>query len=222
MRRSEGLPPKTTRDFAKRLGAPQSTVFEISLSIAIVLAIVGFKFFPSLEAKKIASEPVKEMVSIEDVEITRQQERPPAPARPPVVIESPSDEMLNDIPLMDSELSGAPDAPPPMPKSADADEEYFIAVEELPEPIGGMSGLRQNVIYPELAKRAGLQGKVMIVAFVSEKGEVVKAEVLKSLGAGCDEAALNAVLKTKFTPGKQRGKPVKTRIAIPVEFRLSS
>ena len=53
-----------------------------------------------------------------------------------------------------------------------------------------------------------------------ETGTVTKANVIKGIGAGCDEAALNAVLKTKFKPGKQRGKPVKVQVSIPVVFKL--
>ena len=49
----------------------------------------------------------------------------------------------------------------------------------------------------------------------------LKLTVLKGIGAGCDEAALNAVLKTKFKPGKQRGKPVNVQVSIPVIFKLN-
>ena len=221
MRKPEGLPPKVVRNFSKRLGAPPSTVYEISLCFSLALAIAGFKFFPSVESKKNLLAQTQEVVSVEDIEITRQQDRPPAPAKPPVVIEAPADEMLSDIPMVDSELAGAVDAPPPAPKiDGDPDEEFFIAVEEMPTIIGGITGLMKNVVYPPLAVRAGLQGRVTVIAFVNEKGDVVKANVLKGIGVGCDEAALAAVLKTKFTPGKQRGKPVKTRLSIPIEFRL--
>jgi protein TonB len=97
---------------------------------------------------------------------------------------------------------------------------YFVAVEEMPEPIGGIKAIQEKISYPEIAKRAGVEGKVYILAFVDENGNVTKAQVLKGIGAGCDEAARDAVLQTKFKPGKQRGTPVKVQVSIPIVFKL--
>jgi periplasmic protein TonB len=97
---------------------------------------------------------------------------------------------------------------------------YFVAVEEMPEPIGGIQAIQSKITYPEIAKRAGVEGKVYILAYVNEQGNVTRAEVIKGLGAGCDEAALNAVKQTKFKPGKQRGQPVKVQVSIPIVFKL--
>ena len=97
---------------------------------------------------------------------------------------------------------------------------YFVAVEEMPEPIGGIKGIQEKITYPEIAKRAGVEGKVYILAFVDESGNVTKAQILKGIGAGCDEAARDAVLQTKFKPGKQRGTPVKVQVSIPIVFKL--
>ncbi len=97
---------------------------------------------------------------------------------------------------------------------------FFVAVEEMPEPIGGIQSIQSRIIYPDIAQRAGVEGKVYVLAFVDEEGNVRKAQVIKGIGAGCDEAALDAVLKTKFKPGKQRGVPVKVQVSIPVIFKL--
>lgn len=97
---------------------------------------------------------------------------------------------------------------------------YFVAVEEMPEPIGGIKAIQEKISYPEIAKRAGVEGKVYILAFVNENGDVTKAQILKGIGAGCDEAARDAVLQTKFKPGKQRGVPVKVQVSIPIVFKL--
>lgn len=98
--------------------------------------------------------------------------------------------------------------------------EFYTWAEEMPEPIGGVTGIMKNVVYPEIAKRAEVQGRVVVLAFVDESGSVTKAEIVKSIGAGCDEAALDAVLKTKFKPGKQNGNPVKVQVLIPIVFKL--
>ncbi len=97
---------------------------------------------------------------------------------------------------------------------------FFVAVEEMPEPIGGIAAIQEKIAYPEIAKRAGVEGKVYVLAFVDEEGNVRKAQIIKGIGAGCDEAALDAVLKSKFKPGRQRGKPVKVQVSIPIVFKL--
>lgn len=100
------------------------------------------------------------------------------------------------------------------------DQTYYVAVENMPEPIGGIYSIQSKIKYPEIAKRAGIEGKVYVLAFIDENGNVVSAKILKGIGAGCDETALNAVKETKFTPGRQNGKPVKTQVSIPIMFKL--
>ncbi|MBL1214941.1 MAG: energy transducer TonB [Ignavibacteriae bacterium] len=97
---------------------------------------------------------------------------------------------------------------------------YFIAVEEMPKPVGGMDSLQARVSYPEIAKRAGIKGKVFIKAFVDKEGKVNKVELIKGIGAGCDEAAMSAVKNAKFIPGRQKGKPVNVQVSIPILFKL--
>lgn len=224
MRRPEGLPPRFEKNYRVHLGTSPAIVAEISLMVSLVLVLGVFKFAPSPSPKPRIHATAQEVVQIEDVEITRQEDRPPPPPKPPVVIEAPQDEVLPDVPLnLSSEVRASDVVAPPTPKpqSGEMEEEYFMAVEEMPQLVGGMTALMKNLEYPELAIRAGIQGRVYVLAFVNEQGDVVRAEVLKGIGGGCDEAALAAVKKAKFIPGKQRGKPVKTRISIPVEFKLT-
>jgi TonB family protein len=98
--------------------------------------------------------------------------------------------------------------------------EYFVAVEEMPELIGGLFSIQSKIKYPEIAKRAGIQGKVYVLALIDEDGNVTNARIIKGIGAGCDEAALDAVMQTKFKPGRQKGKPVKVQVSIPIVFKL--
>lgn len=205
------------------LRATYKRVLEISIIISLSILIFAFKFFPHLEDKGMALEGPQELFTVEDIQQTKQENRPPPPPKPPIPIEAPSDDVLEDIEIEDTEIDfeAEIEAPPPPPKE-DIEEEptYFVAVEEMPAPIGGIKSIQEKIVYPEIAKRAGVEGKVYILAFVNEQGEVTKAQVIKGIGAGCDEAALNAVLKTRFTPGKQRGKPVKVQVSIPIIFRL--
>jgi len=200
--------------------------FELSLIIALAIMIVAFKFFPDLKTAEVALEGPQELFTVEDIQQTKQENRPPPPPKPPIPIEAPSEDVLEDIEIGETELdvNAEMEAPPPPPKEekkVDEEPTYFVAVEEMPEPIGGIRAIQEKIVYPEIAKRAGVEGKVYILAFVDESGNVTKAQVLKGIGAGCDEAALDAVLKTKFKPGKQRGKPVKVQVSIPVVFKLN-
>ncbi|MBI4417922.1 MAG: energy transducer TonB [Ignavibacteriales bacterium] len=192
--------------------------FEVALIIALALMIVAFKFFPDVSPPDRILSAQQEIVDVEDIEITKQENRPPPPPRPPIPIEAPSDETVDDVEIASTELQPAQEAPPP--PSTEDDEVYFVAVEELPEPVGGIAAIQSAVVYPEIAKRAGVEGTVYVEAFVDETGTVTKTTIVKGIGAGCDEAAKAAVMKTKFKPGKQRGKAVKVRMSIPIRFRL--
>jgi periplasmic protein TonB len=101
-------------------------------------------------------------------------------------------------------------------------KEYFVAVEQMPEPIGGIEAIQNEVVYPENAKDGKIEGKVYILMFINEFGDVVKAEILKSAHPSLDSAALNAVKKVKFVPGKQKDKNVKTQVVVPIVFKLNS
>ncbi len=198
---------------------------EIGIIIALVLMIAAFKYFPDVHYQKKKFVPPQELVQVEDIINTKQENVAPPPPKPVIPIEAPTDEVLEDVEIESTELdvNAKVTTPPPPPPSEPKEEKqpvFFVAVEEMPEPIGGIKGIQERIKYPEIAKRAGVSGKVYIRAFVNEKGIVTKAEVIKGIGAGCDEEALRAVLATRFKPGKQRGKPVKVQVSIPILFKL--
>jgi periplasmic protein TonB len=164
----------------------------------------------------------KEVSNPDNQNITQSQQNvlPKAPPKLPDPIEAPLIEaeevFAEEETIAEEEISITP------PKEiVEATEEptYFVAVEEMPQPIGGLQGIQQMIKYPEIAKRAGIEGKVFVRAYVDETGNVTNAEIVKGIGGGCDEAAMDAILKTKFTPGKQRGKPIKVQVTIPVVFK---
>ena len=194
--------------------------FEIGLIISLALMIVAFKFFPDLQGPKVILKASQELVDVEDIDVTKQENRPPPPPKPLIPIEAPSDEALDDVTIQSTEVDVTKEVAPPPPKQEEDEETYFIAVEDLPEPIGGIGAIQSLVVYPEIARRAGVEGTVYVEAFVDESGAVTRTEIKKGIGAGCDEAAASAVMKAKFKPGKQRGKAVKVRMSIPVRFRL--
>lgn len=204
------------------LRAQYARVMHIAIIVSISLMIIAFRFFPDFDLDHKLVVEDQEIIDIEEVEQTRQEDRPPPPPRPPIMIESPHSDMLDDLDFFSSELDFYEDVPPPAPPKKDDDEYegYFVAVEEMPELIGGMQALARHLTYPELARRAGVEGVVYVLAYVDEEGIVRNTEIARGIGAGCDEAAAEAVMKARFTPGKQRGQPVKVRVMVPVRFSL--
>lgn len=161
----------------------------------------------------------------EEDQLTKNEPKKPALPEPPKLIDAPITDVVENVGQTNSETNKevvkelTPVIPPKEEKKIEEESPYFVAVEEMPEPIGGLAAIQSKIVYPEIARRAGVEGKVYIQAFVDETGNVIKAEVVKGIGSGCDEAALDAVLKTKFKPGIQRGKAVKVKITIPIVFK---
>jgi TonB family protein len=82
--------------------------------------------------------------------------------------------------------------------SEGGDDIYFVSVENMPDPIGGMYAIQEKIQYPETAKRSGIQGKVIIQAFINENGKVIHAKILDGIGGGCDEVAIDAIKRTSL------------------------
>lgn len=98
---------------------------------------------------------------------------------------------------------------------------YLAFAQVMPQPIGGLASIYKHIEYPEMAKKAGLEGKVYLLIYIDETGKVTDVKVLKGIGGGCDEAAVNGIKEVKFTPGKQNGVPVKVKLSLPVNFKLN-
>ncbi|GMU86868.1 MAG: hypothetical protein AMXMBFR48_21090 [Ignavibacteriales bacterium] len=102
----------------------------------------------------------------------------------------------------------------------DSNSDILTEADKMPEIVGGMQSLLKAIVYPESAKKAGIQGKVFVSVVVDENGKILSTEVLKGTHPELDTAALNAVNKISFTPGEHKGKNVKVKLVIPVQFRL--
>lgn len=100
------------------------------------------------------------------------------------------------------------------------EDPYQSFAEVMPEPIGGFESIAKKVVYPSVAKQAGLEGKVYVLVFINEAGKVDNVKIIKGIGGGCDEAAMDAVRQTKFSPGKSQNNSIKTKLTIPITFRL--
>lgn len=194
-----------------------------TLLIFIALFRVNFDFDREIEFT--ASE--QDVVEIEEIIQTEQIETPPPPPRPPVPVEVPNDAIVDDDILdlgFELDLDGPLELPPPPAPMAGDDEdepEIFVVVERMPELIGGLAQLQSKIVYPEIARLAGIEGRVMVQFIIDEEGRVHNPVVVRGIGGGADEAAIEAVRQARFTPGMQRGQPVKVRYTLPITFRLS-
>ncbi len=105
-------------------------------------------------------------------------------------------------------------------------ELFGMIPETMPSFRGGEQKLFEfigkNVVYPQEAIDAGIEGKVFVEFYIEKDGTVCDAKVLRGIGYGCDEEALRVIgLMPKWSPGKQRGKAVRVRYTLPVNFKLS-
>lgn len=194
--------------------------------LTLALLIVAFRLDLRADSDFNVNLAEQEVVQMEEIQQTQQIERPPPPPRPPVPVEVPNDEILDDDELeldVSLDLDAAVDLPPPPPPPADEPEpepEIFVIVEQMPDLIGGLGELQSKIRYPEIAKKAGVEGRVIVQFVVNEQGMVENPVVVRGIGAGCDEEAIRAVQQARFTPGKQRGKPVKVKMSLPITFKL--
>ncbi len=109
-----------------------------------------------------------------------------------------------------------------VPLEMDGEIPAFIPFDEPPAPVVGYKSIQENLVYPELARKAGVEGRVMLWVKIGEDGNVLATKIMKSLGPnGCDEAAMEAIKKTKWNPAEKDGTPIPVWVAVPVDFRLA-
>lgn len=117
----------------------------------------------------------------------------------------------------------------PVEVKQDAEEDVdvvFVVVETMPEFPGGQQALfkylSENVKYPVIAQENGIQGRVICQFVVNKDGAIVEVEVVRSGGdPSLDKEAVRVIKSMpKWKPGKQRGKPVRVKYTVPVNFRL--
>lgn len=108
---------------------------------------------------------------------------------------------------------------------SDSDDEVYTDVVTDPEFPGGMEALYQyianNIQYPQLARDNAITGKVYVTFFVEKDGRITNPKILRDIGGGCGDEAIRVVKSMpRWSPGKQRGKPVRVQFNLPVNFNL--
>ena len=187
------------------------------------------------------SNQVVETVFEEEIEIpiTEQPEQvqAPPPEAPSIaetltIVDDDSD--IQESAIQSSEETGqaveikytAPVAVQEEEEEEPEEQEIFQVVEQMPEyPDGGMAGLMKYlsgaIRYPAIAAENGVQGRVTVQFVVNRDGSIVDAQVLRGVDPYLDKEALRVINSMpKWKPGMQRGKPVRVRYTVPVNFRL--
>ena len=210
-------------------GESHARNLQIGIVAALIVVTASFRVDVGLDETADYTVADQEVVQMEEIAQTRQIERPPPPPRPPVPVEVPNDTVLEDVELdldvsLDVELAVS-DLPPPPPDQTASDEpaepEIFLAVEQMPEMVGGMAALVASLEYPEIARKAELDGMVVVQIVIPPSGVPQDPKVVRSVARVLDNAAVEAVMKQTFIPGRQRGRAVTVAMNIPVIFRLS-
>ena len=195
---------------------------EFSLVIvlfALIFVFQGWKQFDSKTAPP--PPPTIPPVVVVDVVRTVQPDKVPPPSRP--VMPEPTDDPLvpDNVTIPETGSFFTEIKEPPLPPDVSNEPVPFISVDVKPQPIGGYAAFVRNLVYPEIARKAGVEGQVIVKCLLDEQGNVIRAEIVKSLGNnGCDEAALAAVRTVKWTPAMQRDQAVRVWVNIPIMFKL--
>ena len=190
-------------------------VIRITALIGILLITLNFLLYPRF-VNTVDFEDVEQVI-IENIDIpqTQQIDNTPPPARPSIPVPSDDEDIADDLTLdeLDFDDFSNLDAPPPPPSGPKV---VFIPYDDPPV---AMTPIRPQ--YPEIAQEAGIEGVVVVQAFIDEKGRVKETLILKGVpNTGLDEAAMQAIRNTRFRPAKQRERSVGVWISIPVNFRL--
>ncbi|MFO7825958.1 MAG: energy transducer TonB [Cyclobacterium sp.] len=206
----------------------------LNLGLMISVGLVLFAF----EYRSYDDGLLKDLGSIDDdfeelldIPITEQPPPPPPPVEQPEIKEIPDEveieekidvnfdvDVQEETVVKEVEVSEAP-----VEEKAD---EIFDVVENMPTPPGGMEGwnkyLSNNLKYPTQARRMGIEGTVYVVFVVNTDGSIQDVDILRGIGGGCNEEAMRVVRNAPpWEPGRQRGRPVRVKMRLPIRFKLS-
>jgi len=221
---------ETKKSDRAQLESKRTLYFSIGLVLSVAAITLAFEWKsyelgPLVDLRSTESE----VPEVQQVPITIQTP-PPPPVVMPVIKEIPDEEepavdinFTFDIEVDEASVIDNP-VPDNLPDETTEDEP-FIFVEQQPAPEGGMQAfyryVSQKINYPQQAVRQGVEGKVFVSFIVNTDGSLTDIQILKGIGAGCDEEALRVLKQApRWKPGKQRGRAVRVRMQIPIAFSL--
>jgi periplasmic protein TonB len=191
----------------------QPRVLRNAVILAVFVHALAFAVLPGLTVEPFELEE-NAPPPIAPVNIAIVAPRPEKEVRKPEIVPEfePTDEADADATIGPTDYEPLDTSYPIFEENARRDT--FVAFDDPPVLVR-----RVEPVYPELARQAELEGTVGLLIVVNERGDVERAEVVRSI-PGLDEAAVTAVLQWKFEPARQRDMPVRVRVFQPVSFRL--
>jgi len=216
------------------LESKRTLFVQIGLIVALAAMLVAFEWKTYDIKQTDLGGRTAEKVEEDLIEITNQNKPPPPPAPPPTttLINIVDDDIEVETDLnIDAEATELTEIPEYTPIASNEEEEVaeaeiFTVVEESPSFPGGDEArirfLTENIKYPQIARESSIQGTVYVTFVVEKNGNVTDVRVLRGIGGGCDEEAVRVIkAMPKWSPGKQRGKPVRVQFNMPIKFTLA-
>jgi protein TonB len=199
------------------------------VSLLIVITAFEWRFYDEGELMDLG-QVSDEFEDVMEIPPTEQPPPPPPKIQQPEIIEVPDEEEIEeeievDLDVEITEETVVEDIVFEAPVEEEVADEIFTIVEDQPSPKGGMAAFYEYVgkklKYPAQARRMGIEGKVFVEFVVDKDGSITDVKAIKGIGAGCDEEAIRVIQTApKWNPGKQRGRPVKVRMILPITFKL--
>lgn len=218
--------PKADLENKKRI------FLQIGLAIALLGVLAAFEWRTYDRAIQDLGGLDMLIIEEEDIPITRQETPPPPP--PPmstelVIVED--DVEIEEEFVIDVEATITTEvrefAQVRIAQEEEISEQViFLVVEEWPSFPGGEEArlrfLSENIRYPQMAREAGIQGTVFLTFVVERDGSVTDVRIVRGIGGGADEEAVRVVRNMpRWTPGRQRGQPVRVQFNMPIRFVLN-
>jgi protein TonB len=203
----------------------------IGFNVSLLLVIIAFEWKSYDRANLLELGQVNDyFVEITDIPITEQPPPPPLKLKQREIIEVPDEEEMEeeidiDLDVEITEATIIEEIVFEEPVEEEKIDELFTIVEENPSFVGGNSSfiefVRNNLIYPGKARRMGLEGRVFVQFVVERDGSVTNVKVLRGIGGNCNEEAIRVMQKSpKWITGKQRGRPVRVQMVVPIIFKF--
>ncbi len=210
---------------------------EIGLLIALLLVLLAFEWTSTEKADTVNLAVQEQVVEEEFIPVTQHEQLPPPEAPKIPVLSDIIDIVDDDIVVTDNLFIDMEDDASigveimdyvAVVEEEEVEEEAipFALVEEKPKFQGGDANdfskwVNSKLVYPEIAKENGVQGRVTLQFTVYTDGSVRDVKVLRGVDASLDKEAVRIVsMSPKWTPGKQRERPVKVTYTFPVLFQL--
>lgn len=208
-----------------------SFFFSIGLLITMSLVVMAFEWKDTakqdIDLMGKSTNTFEEMLEIPP---TEQPPPPPPQVQQPQIIEVPDEEEIEEEIQVKFDVEVTEDTKVQQiviqaEEPKEEVEEIFTIVEDPASPPGGMTAFYKyvgdKIKYPPQARRMGIEGRVFVEFVIDKDGNITEVRAVKGIGAGCDEEAVRILQGApKWKPGKQRGKPVKQRMVLPITFKL--